>query len=149
MFITKSFSIILVYTLLATANGAGVHGDLSGMFVVRWCRLRGLTSECVLDSLARLEAIKANIAEAVNARDVNASAEVPPAVAYETYLLIWNKTYQQTHFNSSDISSIVTASTELAAAIVAHVTDLSSDPLDKRSTDNIRFVDSSSFDITN
>lgn len=110
---------------------------------------REVSPVVVSGALARLEVIKANIAKAEHARDVTTPAAMSDAVTYAAYLLKSNKTYQQTHFHSSDISSIVDLSTELASAIVALVTDLGPDPLDKRSTDNIRFVDSSSFDIMN
>lgn len=85
----------MAYTLLATVNGAVVHDNLSGMLTSddAVCEI---SRAAVSDSLAHFEAIKANLARAVNARDVNAPAAVPATIAYAAYayLLISNRTYR-------------------------------------------------------
>lgn len=88
MHFTSAISVIAAYALFATANGAVVHDDLSGMQCVVGCiAIHEISPVSTLTvALARLEAAHAEVTKAVHARDVNVPAAEPATVAYVLYL---------------------------------------------------------------
>lgn len=90
MHFTSAISVIAAYTLFATANGAVIHDNLSGVQCDVGCiGLHEISPVSNLTvALARLEAAHAEVTEAVHARNVNAPAAEPAAIAYVLCLSI-------------------------------------------------------------